>query len=688
MMLVLIFTGCIKETYNMKKLSDKIKYSPTFSVSAATGVVSFSDLVKSSDTVIFDNDKFIRVIFRKDSVINLKLRDYYDLNNMVSFRKGYKVGELKLDDFQGTMPVTLNTISLAFTNPALRTTFLALNGTTSIFPGFPQTNIGEKTFPAFPNFQNALFSSGTIVISVKNNLAAPLGDIKISLFNSVGHTAIGSQLTIPAIAAGGTQSVSLDLAGKTVTNTIIAAIIFTGSTATSSPVFIDLNSSVQVGLSATNLKVQSGRIILPTQTITSLSGSDMVSFNPGANVEIEKMKVLTGNIGYTLVSNSSISGSFSFTLPTTPVISKTITISGATNVTSSVSLNNTIVNLGTDPAQRFNRIPVNYSISVNSNGSLINFNKNDSIHISINMLNPNLDYVKGYFGQLSEQVDPKILDTGLDEVLNQITGEFHISNPSIKLNYRNSFGIPLEVTFNVAGKKKTQTVNLGLAPFTILSPSDTILREVSSSYTINKANSSLPNLISLPPAEITFSGSAKMNPTIPPTGVRNNYIFGTSRFVGDIEVEVPLELWIKNLQFSDTLDNFLKPDDKNSNSFNAEDFDLLQINIVATNGFPLGASLKFILYDSVKNAVVKTIDATNIILPAPIDINGKSSGKTESTTTIEFKKDFFDAIKSANKIILTFTLITSENGTKDVKIYSDYSISFKASLVVKPNINL
>jgi hypothetical protein len=37
-------------------------------------------------------------------------------------------------------------------------------------------------------------------------------------------------------------------------------------------------------------------------------------------------------------------------------------------------------------------------------------------------------------------------------------------------------------------------------------------------------------------------------------------------------------------------------------------------------------------------------------------------------------------------IIFTFALSTTDNGTKDVKIYSDYGIDFKAALVLKPKL--
>jgi len=37
-------------------------------------------------------------------------------------------------------------------------------------------------------------------------------------------------------------------------------------------------------------------------------------------------------------------------------------------------------------------------------------------------------------------------------------------------------------------------------------------------------------------------------------------------------------------------------------------------------------------------------------------------------------------------IIFSFTMSTTDNETKDVKIYSDYGIDFKAALVLKPKL--
>jgi hypothetical protein len=146
---------------------------------------------------------------------------------------------------------------------------------------------------------------------------------------------------------------------------------------------------------------------------------------------------------------------------------------------------------------------------------------------------------------------------------------------------------------------------------------------------------------------------------------------------------------MNNLQFADTIDNFLKDKSTgNDNPLKPEDFQLLSINISAKNGFPLGVSMKMSLYNSSTKASISTVNANSILEPAPVDSNGKATGQTETSTSIEFTKEFFSSVNNADKVIFSFTLNSTGNGSQDVKIYSDYRINFNASLVVKPDINL
>lgn len=687
---VILVIGCIKETYDMNKVSGKGHFSPTFAFIAVKGDVSFSDLVKSGDTIVFDENKFVKVVFRKDSVINLRLKDFFDLDDMVSFNQSYQLGVLSLGSFQGSLSVSLNQITQNMST-SLSNQIRALDdGVAHIFPPFPSVNLGERAFSVFPNFDNAVFQSGYLDISVTNNLTTPLSAINISLLNSVGRTAVGT-LTIPPVQPGQTSTASVDLADKRLTNSLIAAIVLSGSSGTSTPVIISLNnSSITVTARGRDLKVMSGRMILPLQAITTLDNKDTVSFNPGFGIELDEINIADGDLTYHLQSGTALAVSMSIKLPSVSrggsIVTHTINSGTANFYDGSILFDNTMIDLGSNPVQPYNSIPIEYIINVGSNNVMINYNSTDKLELDLRLSNPEFGYVKGYFGQQSESIAPDTLDLGIDDILSHITGDFLISSPSIRLNYSNSFAIPLKIDFQATGSRGTESVSLGLDPMVIASPLYPS-RDVSSLIVIDKNNSELPELVSLPPGNVIFSGDAIMNPS-GNTGLRDNYVFSASRFLGSVEVEVPMEFRMNNLQFTDTLDNFLKEDAGSDNPVKPENFKLLQLDFTAKNGFPLGISVKMSLYDEKARKIINSVDASGILEPAPVDkATGKANGIRETTTSIKLTQEFFDGVKNADKIIVWFTLNTPPgNPQPDVKIYSDYRIEFRATLIVKPDI--
>ena len=101
---------------------------------------------------------------------------------------------------------------------------------------------------------------------------------------------------------------------------------------------------------------------------------------------------------------------------------------------------------------------------------------------------------------------------------------------------------------------------------------------------------------------------------------------------------------------------------------------MMQIKISASNGFPLGASMKMSLYDSATNSTKSTVSATDVLEPAAVDSNGKATTPTKTSTSIDFTKDFFSFVNKTDKIIFSVTFQSTGNGSQDVKIYSDYRI--------------
>jgi hypothetical protein len=332
---------------------------------------------------------------------------------------------------------------------------------------------------------------------------------------------------------------------------------------------------------------------------------------------------------------------------------------------------------------------ISFSDAVKPNDTIV-FDQNKLVTIifrkeAIVDLKPE-DFSKGTIVKTAA-VDPGSFDLDIKDILSHISGDFLFANPSIKFLYTNSFPDSIKVYLTASGKRKDKIVNLTLKPFGLTKPSVPVQQGVTSSFIIDRNNSNLPALVSLPPEMINYSGSVTLTTVVKDNQDLNNAAI-PAHLTGSMELEVPMELKINNLQFTDTVDNFIKDGNNSDSQARVEDFQFLSVIVSAKNGFPLGASLKMSLYNSTTHSILSTVEAAGILDPAPVDGNGKVTGETESSAVIDFNKAFFSSTDKADKIIFRFTLNSTGNGSQNVKIYSDYRISFTAALVVKPDINL
>ena len=244
---------------------------------------------------------------------------------------------------------------------------------------------------------------------------------------------------------------------------------------------------------------------------------------------------------------------------------------------------------------------VSFSDAVKSNDTVVFdqnkfvtlvFKKNSVVDLKLT------DFTKGSVIKKTAIINPTTFNMNLNDVLRHITGDFLFLNPSIKFNYTNSFQDSVKVNLIASGQNNGKSIPLNLLPFSLVKPNIPVQQEVTATYVIDKNNSNLKNLISLPPETINFSGTVILTSSVKSDTAGNN-ILGSNHLLGSVEVDVPLDLTINNLQYTDTVDNFLKDNGNDKNPVSPENFQFLRINLSAKNGFPLGVSVKMSLYDSV-----------------------------------------------------------------------------------------
>jgi len=131
------------------------------------------------------------------------------------------------------------------------------------------------------------------------------------------------------------------------------------------------------------MKIKSGRVVLPIQDVVSIDEKDTVSFDAGEDIEIDEIKILTGDISYSISALVPIKASVTVTLPTSDrggsPVTETITVEPNTILNGNISLANTTIDMGTISTQPYNMLPVYYGLEVSSDGQMVDFNSTDEV---------------------------------------------------------------------------------------------------------------------------------------------------------------------------------------------------------------------------------------------------------------------------------------------------------------------
>lgn len=408
---------------------------------------------------------------------------------------------------------------------------------------------------------------------------------------------------------------------------------------------------------------------------------ETIDVDPGDDIELRSMKIVNGDISYSIISTCVFPVTFVLTLTSVldetlnPIV-ETIEVGIGETVNGSVDLDNAFVDFSMDGTQAYNRILVSGLVIPGGSGVM------GGIDLSIDVTEPDYDYITGYFGMQTEGEENDTIDLGLDELFAGNTDAFFLADPKISMHYKNSFGVPIEVAADVKGVNADGILDLARDAENIMYPTSIDLRDVEASFVIDSSNSELPNLISMFPDEIIYGGSATTNPlgNVGP----DNLVFSDSRLLVDLEVEVPMVFWMDNLVLSDTVDNFLMPDEDGESPLDI--LEELELRMFIDNGFPLGGNFSITLYDSTSATDMSMLETGDFFDPAPVDANGVVTSSLEKSTIITLSDEFMADGLVADKMIIKFTFNTTGSGAQAVRIMSDYSISFRAGILMRAGI--
>lgn len=423
----------------------------------------------------------------------------------------------------------------------------------------------------------------------------------------------------------------------------------------------------------------------PAYTTTSTGSLSFLP--PKAGQRLDQIDFKGGIINLNFSSTYSHDVTITITIPdlkkngVSLVVTKTM-LSGATNSNTTVLLDGYSLDLtkgGT--AGSFNYVMQN---SFNYTNSPVYAG---SIDVNTSVAQMHFSLIKGYFGAFSYDIPSSGSDTiNIKMFDNTIKGNIQIAKPRFEFDVTNSFGIPVGVdlknkihVYSKYAPMATFQSPLLNSPIQINSPS-AANTEANTLLVFDRDNSGGPNglpaVFNYTPYQVLVGGTISMNQNQVPANT-HNFVTDKSKIKVRGKAIIPMEGRIPSLVFEDTI--FLSMRDINvENSY----VEYVKFRTNITNGFPLNGTFQmyFLSDDRTKilDSLVSPGDAP-ILIKSGLLTNGQVTQATPNFYETLITKAKFNRIQNSLSAKIRATLTTTNNGTEDVKIYSNYFIDVKLS---------
>jgi hypothetical protein len=343
---------------------------------------------------------------------------------------------------------------------------------------------------------------------------------------------------------------------------------------------------------------------------------------------------------------------------------------------SAVNLQNAILDL-TNGSGGSNEVRVELAITITGSGSPIT--GTEYVDFSLAMQNLDFDLITGNLGSIAL---PSFKDTiGLQFFNNTSQGTFTLSDPKLEFSFRNSFGIPVDISFNSIKTKEISSGNefnlTGFPPVFSLADAASPGQSAVSTLTITDQNSAnLQTILSLTPKVLIYDIGGST------TGLNTNFITHDSKINLLGTLTLPLEGYATGFMLRDTIEASIDLDNEFVESA------MLRLNI--ENGFPVEASVRVVLVD--QNYVLLkdlTNGFKNLINAAPVNSSGRVTQSATAINDFTITNAELPIVKNTKYILFEVGGQTFQGNLGTVvKFYDDYKLKLRLGMQVQAKVKL
>lgn len=672
--------------FSCKREFEKPRWNTEILAPLVKSRLTINNIIKDTSQIKKESDKSISLVSRKE-IFN------YTIDSIVSldapqFKKTVKLESLVLADQSVTRRISLGEIALQLlkgspSDKNLGAAILAANalgkfGQKFDFSGVTGVTTGPISVDVNKFFRTADLKTGQLQIAIKNELPLTVTNLEFSINNLIPPSNIITQ-SYSNILPNETRSTSKDLAGLTIGSMLEATILDLGIG--SGKVIIDTSNAILVTLSISNVTVNSATAIFPEQEVVNeTSNVELMDLN---NVELTQTIIRTGTVRADVYSTAEDTVRFTYEIPAAlkngqPFVFEAVVPPAPPNGTSHAVFNKdfsgyTLDLRGIDGLQ-YNTFYNVLKGKINYTGRVVNLSLEDSLDITLTLVDPKPSYAKGYLGQSELVVGPGDVSVG---IFDNISADIlNFSSASIDVVIENALGIPGEGSVGQITASNTKTgasLTLTGAPlnqnFPIAPATDAGGYPIPVSSTIDlSTGSNATALLNLLPNKFSYAGDFKLN-SAGNSGTHTDFAYSGVDLKAYLDIKIPLSIIASNLVLSDTA-KFNIPELKTSGLQKGK------FNLLVWNGFPYDVKVDMRFLDR-SGIQVDSIITTTIISAAAI--NGSGRVVESKYSSVEFQLSPAMIYKLSNQV--TDVVFTARFDTQPVNthvsIYDDYAIDFK-----------
>jgi len=677
--------SCMDE--DISNISNTLEIQPNMAIPIIHSTTTLVDLLPEDENMSFDDDGFIRIIYKEDSIAHVSSDTLLVIEDQDPTQELFSLEAIDIDDFQTDINVNLSELTDNLEADLAEDIDIAIdyaetNGS-AYFPPIPSQSGGVYTHQASDDleFEYVLISQGELSVEIINNFAFEISSLHLFLINSDNQDVIG-QFPFNSIPSGTSQVQSINLANELLYSDIEISIvefssIGSGFNPLNQSSWLSVNSSDDMVFSISGNAIQAteGSIKFPEQE--GPSDSLIVDIQLDDDVEISRIDLVSGAIVYNYESSVNTSIQLNIEIPSLKdqfemVFSETLEINN-TQFTGPQSISFPLDNYSLDLSESVNQIQVNYSSQIMGTNTFEEFSENDQIQIDIGMQNLDFSYVEGYFGQIEQEIEADELDIDLS-VIEDIASGIYLETPNLRFTVDNAIGVPLLIDLDLTGINENESLPLN-------GPNIQAQGLMSTITDFNNTNSQLSDLIAMSPSLITYSGSVISNPS-GNMGILNSISSGSNVSIG-FEMDLPLHLRIQDAITTDTL--ALDFADENEDNSIPDYVDSVILKLHTENEFPLDVDLMILFTDSVSGLILDSLDV-EMLDAAEVDEDGRTISANIYDSNIVLTSGQIDALFNSNRALLDIRMNSYDNENTAVKLYTDYEFKIAVGAILGLNI--